>query len=178
MRPRQLPASVLRPRGSRREQSSASRPSAVGLVVPGPGVEPSVFVRFKDPMKSEQGRGFEIHGATQHPARIQKQGPEPQEQPLHGTQIGRSPPRAVDDQKLVFEEEAYSTHRFGAPPRPSSWPRWSSNARAAPINLSSRENLTHGLPQRQDRQTLNARISNSPFTAFPDHGNNMIIVIF
>jgi len=64
-------------------------------------------------MKSEQGRGFEIHGATQHPARIQKQGPEPQEQPLHGTQIGRSPPRAVDDQKLVSEEEAFRNHRLG-----------------------------------------------------------------
>jgi hypothetical protein len=63
-------------------------------------------------MKSEQGRGFENHRATQNPARMQKQGPEPQEQPLHATQIGRSPPRAVDDQKLMFEEETFRHDRF------------------------------------------------------------------
>ena len=63
-------------------------------------------------MKSEQGRGFQNHSATQNPARMQKQGPEPQEQPLQGTQVGRSLPRTIDNEQLVFEEETFRNDRF------------------------------------------------------------------
>jgi hypothetical protein len=44
-------------------------------------------------------------------------------------------------------------------------PRWSSNARAAPVNLSSRKKLMRGSPWRQDRQASKAKISNSPCRA-------------
>jgi len=65
-------------------------------------------------MRSEQGRGFENHCATQNPARMQKQGPEPQEQPLEGAEVGRSLPRTIDNQELVFEEETFRHDCFNA----------------------------------------------------------------
>jgi hypothetical protein len=63
-------------------------------------------------MKSEQGRGFENHRATQNPARMQKQGPESQEQPLGDAEVGRSLPRTIDNQQLVFEQETFRHDRF------------------------------------------------------------------
>jgi hypothetical protein len=37
----------------------------------------------------------------------------PQEQPLGGAEVGRSPPQAVDNQELVFEEEVFGDYRLG-----------------------------------------------------------------
>jgi hypothetical protein len=52
----------------------------------GSGIEPPVLVCLKGRLKSEQGRGFKNHRATQNPARMQKQGPESQEQALGGAE--------------------------------------------------------------------------------------------
>jgi hypothetical protein len=49
-----------------------SWPPGAGLALVAPGIEPPVLVRFKGLVKSEQGRGFENHRATQNPARMQK----------------------------------------------------------------------------------------------------------
>ena len=88
------------------------RPFEAGLVVPRPGVKPPVFVRFKGRMESEQRRRFENHGIAQHPARMQKQGPEPQEQTMSGAKVGRSFPRTIENEELVFEKETFRHDRF------------------------------------------------------------------
>ena len=84
----------------------------IRLALPGSGIEPPVLVSPEGRMKLEQGRGFENHRAAQNPARIQKQGPVSQEQPLRGAEVGRSLPRTIDNQQLVLEQETFRHDPF------------------------------------------------------------------
>jgi hypothetical protein len=82
------------------------------LALPGAGIEPPLLVCLEGRMKSEQGRRFENHRATQDSARMQKEGPKYQKQPLGGAEVGRSLPRTIDNQQLVFESETFRHDRF------------------------------------------------------------------
>ena len=77
---------------------------------------------------------------------------------------GRSPLRTVDHQELVFKR-GFSARTALTRQVQAVSPRSPTNARAAPVILPSGKQFTCGSPQRQDRQTSNAKIYNSPFMA-------------
>jgi hypothetical protein len=68
------------------------------------GVKEPEFTFLEYAMKAHQGRGFEDNGSTEEPARINKQRPEPQEQPVGRAEVGCSPARSPQDQKVLFEQ--------------------------------------------------------------------------
>ena len=71
-------------------------------------------------MKAQQGGGLENDGGAQESPRTQEQGTEPEEPTVGGARVGRSSPRPVQDQKLVFEKEVLGEQGSGATPSQES----------------------------------------------------------
>ena len=67
-------------------------------------------------MEAPQGRGLEDDRGAKQPARVEEQGPKPEEQTVGQAQSGSMAAGSVQNQKLVLKQQVLGQKGFAAPP--------------------------------------------------------------
>jgi hypothetical protein len=72
------------------------------------GKQQAVLAFFQDIVPVQQGRGPQTDGSTEQARRLHEQGAQAGDDPICGTQVGRTLAAPIEDQQLLPEQ-----HRFG-----------------------------------------------------------------